>query len=79
MVPPNIGCGWHTSAECVALALPAFSKASSFPAGPSMKNDLIAPAMLAAHSVNAEKMNLGDHPLCGRIAYAPSAVLADKE
>jgi len=35
--------------------------------------------MLAAHSVNAEKMNLGDHPLCGRIAYAPSAVLADKE
>jgi hypothetical protein len=41
MVPPNKGCGWQTNAACVALGSPSFSKASSRPAGPSRKKDLI--------------------------------------
>src|SRR5579862_1054120 len=38
-VPPNNGCGWHTSAACVAFAAPAFSSASRRPAGPSRKKE----------------------------------------
>src|SRR4249919_3452223 len=41
MVPPNKGCGWQTSAACVASGWPSFSRASSRPAGPSRKKDLI--------------------------------------
>src|SRR5689334_896941 len=41
MVPPYRGCGWHTSAACVAPASPALRSASSLPAGPLRKNDLI--------------------------------------
>src|SRR5579871_4199896 len=33
-VPPYTGCGWQTSAACVAFSAPAFSSASRFPAGP---------------------------------------------
>src|SRR4029077_7495530 len=41
MVPPNRGCGWQTSAACVVSGCPSFSRASSRPAGPLRKKDLI--------------------------------------
>jgi hypothetical protein len=41
MVPPNKGCGWQTSAACVASGWPSFSRASSRPEGPSRKKDLM--------------------------------------
>ena len=46
MVPPNKGCGWQTSAACVASGWPSFSSASSRPEGPSRKKDLIPLATL---------------------------------
>ena len=38
-VPPYSGCGWQTRAAWVASGEPAFSSASSWPAGPFRKKD----------------------------------------
>src|SRR5438270_13173187 len=46
MVPPYKGCGWQTSAAWVASGWPWFNRASSRPAGPLRKKDLMAVATL---------------------------------